>query len=397
MPFSSLDGWSFRPGLRSTGALFVLWGSLSGGLQGCAGTELSSRVHRLQSDLQQVIAQGSKARGCAPKETAFAEAKVKFAEDAMNMGEYFRARSQLREAEMLTEIADYKTSPEQCREEVADAGAGRDRDGDGYEDAVDQCPDQPEDFDSFQDEDGCPDEDNDGDGVPDATQLANGVYINKDHRGGKDCRNLPEDMDGFEDEDGCPDPDNDGDGIEDEVDACPNQAEDLDGYRDEDGCPDPDNDGDKIPDVRDQCPNEPEDMDGDADEDGCPDLLAKVDGCKISVDEKVFFARNRWKVDAKSFALLNDVSTILQNHREITLEIAGHTDSRGSERYNLRLSQQRVDAVRTYLLGRGIAATRLTSVGYGESTPIDSNQNAAGRARNRRVEFVRTDGSCNKN
>jgi hypothetical protein len=98
-----------------------------------------------------------------------------------------------------------------------------DSDHDGVADKNDKCPQQPEDFDGFQDEDGCPDLDNDGDGIPDRDDLA---------------PDLPEDKDGFQDEDGRPDLDNDGDGIRDADDGCPNEPEDFDGDRDTDGCPD---------------------------------------------------------------------------------------------------------------------------------------------------------------
>lgn len=97
-----------------------------------------------------------------------------------------------------------------------------DTDGDGIDDHVDRCPRRPEDFDGFEDEDGCPDLDNDNDGVPDAVDGA---------------PDRPEDLDGFEDEDGVPDLDNDGDGIIDERDMCPDIPEDLDGVEDADGCP----------------------------------------------------------------------------------------------------------------------------------------------------------------
>ena len=97
--------------------------------------------------------------------------------------------------------------------------------------------------------------DRDGDGIPDEI----------DH-----CPDLPEDFDGFQDHDGCPELDNDGDGIPDRVDLCPNEPEDFDGYQDADGCPDPDNDGDRIPDVEDACPNEPGPPSPDPKKNGCP-------------------------------------------------------------------------------------------------------------------------------
>ncbi|MBL8719775.1 MAG: thrombospondin type 3 repeat-containing protein [Myxococcales bacterium] len=162
-------------------------------------------------------------------------------------------------------------------------GKGPDRDGDGIPDAEDKCPDVPEDFDFFEDEDGCPDPDNDKDGVldkDDACPNAPGpaaakgcpkkVASDRDHDGLPDdvdmCPDDPEDKDGFQDQDGCPDPDNDKDGILDKNDQCPNDPEDKDGFQDEDGCPDPDNDGDGVLDVDDQCPNLP----GPKSNGGCP-------------------------------------------------------------------------------------------------------------------------------
>ncbi len=147
----------------------------------------------------------------------------------------------------------------------------RDRDGDGIDDAADQCPTDKEDIDGYEDKDGCPDPDNDQDGIPDA----------KDK-----CPDQPEDQDGFEDGDGCPDPDNDKDGIPDVSDQCPNQAETKNGYKDDDGCPDEaDRDNDGVPDSRDKCPDEPEDTDGFQDTDGCPDLDNDNDGIPDSQDE----------------------------------------------------------------------------------------------------------------
>ncbi len=147
----------------------------------------------------------------------------------------------------------------------------RDQDGDGIPDNVDQCPNEPEDFDGFQDSDGCPDPDNDGDGILDVNDK---------------CPLQAEDVDGFEDQDGCPDVDNDKDGIPDDVDHCPNQPETKNGYKDDDGCPDEvDTDNDGIPDSKDKCPTEAEDTDGFQDEDGCPDLDNDNDGIPDDRDE----------------------------------------------------------------------------------------------------------------
>lgn len=89
------------------------------------------------------------------------------------------------------------------------------------------------------------------------------------------CPDIAEDFDGFNDEDGCPDYDNDEDGMYDTKDKCPNEAEDFDGYMDRDGCPDLDNDGDGVPDAIDKCPNRAETFNLYKDEDGCPDEKPK--------------------------------------------------------------------------------------------------------------------------
>ena len=115
------------------------------------------------------------------------------------------------------------------------------------------------------------------------------------------CPEEAEDYDGYEDEDGCPEVDNDGDGIVDINDKCPNEAEDKDGYEDEDGCPDVDNDGDGIVDINDKCPDEAEDIDGIEDEDGCPEYEAEVIGEKyILMGDDIFGANSAMiKVEGK--------------------------------------------------------------------------------------------------
>ena len=380
---------------------------------GCAGRVLEGQIGGLQERIYHeqtgLIVKGAKTHmcvngqlaTCAPREIAIAEAQIKFAEEALRMGEYYRGKEHVQLAGKYTEIAELKTDPVLCHPDVgvtkgAEPTPG-DRDGDGYDDDKDGCPDEPEDFDAFEDEDGCADKDNDGDGVEDASTLENGIWINLDKKDDLDCRNEPEDPDGFEDEDGCPDPDNDQDGILDGDDACPNDAEDFDQFEDEDGCPEPDNDKDGILDKDDSCPLDPEDFDGDQDEDGCPDLAVKVDPCAIKLDDKVYFEFDKSKVDPKSFKLLDDVVTVMNANPDITIEIGGHTDSKGSGKYNRKLSQERVNNVREYIVNKGIAGNRITAVGYGEDVPIDTNRTAEGRANNRRVEFNRTDNpDCKK-
>jgi outer membrane protein OmpA-like peptidoglycan-associated protein len=104
----------------------------------------------------------------------------------------------------------------------------------------------------------------------------------------------------------------------------------------------------------------------------------------------VFFATNRATIRSVSFALLGDVARAMKDNPKIKVEIQGHTDSQGNDAFNLRLSQKRAEAVRTYLIKQGITSDRMVAQGYGENIPIADNRTAGGRAQNRRVEFVIT-------
>jgi outer membrane protein OmpA-like peptidoglycan-associated protein len=252
-----------------------------------------------------------------------------------------------------------------------------DSDNDGVPDSQDLCPTQPEDHDGFQDEDGCPDLDNDGDGIPDRVDL---------------CPNEAEDRDGYQDNDGCPDTDNDGDGVPDAQDKCPNDPEDRDGFQDDDGCPDADNDGDGIPDVTDKCPNEPETRNGVDDDDGCPDSggVAAPIGLKLELTERVGFDPGKSALSKKTEADLDKVAEKLKaNPQAKRIRIEGHTDKlEAGPKRAAALSQARADAVREYLVKRGIEGERLQAVGYGEARPLDKRNTADARAKNRRVEFI---------
>ncbi|HMG53516.1 MAG TPA: OmpA family protein [Kofleriaceae bacterium] len=285
------------------------------------------------------------------------------------------------------------------------------RDGDGIKDDIDKCPDEPEDFDGFEDEDGCPDPDNDRDGIPDELDKCpdipedkNGIEdedgcperANNDRDGDgipdnvDKCPDEPEDKDGFQDEDGCPDPDNDNDGIPDNVDLCPNDPEDKDGFEDEDGCPDPDNDHDRIPDKDDKCPNEPETYNGFEDEDGCPDRgKVVVTETSIEILDVIYFEYDKAVILPKSFPILDAVAATVKGNPSIQLiEIQGHTDERGDDAYNLDLSDRRAKAVMKYLVDHGVEDKRLTAQGYGETQPLDRRRNEAAWAKNRRVAFL---------
>jgi outer membrane protein OmpA-like peptidoglycan-associated protein len=291
--------------------------------------------------------------------------------------------------------------------------ADRDRDRDGIVDRYDRCPEVPEDVDGFQDDDGCPDYDNDNDGIPDSLDK---------------CPNKPEDKDGFQDEDGCPDYDNDKDNVPDSVDQCPNFKEDYDGFEDRDGCPDNDNDRDGVPDGFDRCPNVPEDIDGFQDADGCPDVDNDQDGvpdtldkcpdqagspenngCQIVEQPKpaapkakeikrgrvvlrgVTFEKGTAVIEPSSYTTLDELARSLSDWPLMQIEIQGHTDNQGSAVHQRELSKNRAEAVRNYLVNKGISATRLAAVGKSDGSPLGDNATRAGRAINNRIELRRTD------
>ena len=271
-----------------------------------------------------------------------------------------------------------------------------DTDQDGIMDPVDQCVDVPEDKDQFEDENGCPEVDNDHDQILDVEDR---------------CPNNAEDEDDWEDEDGCPDPDNDADGVPDVSDACPVDAgpaalkgcpdRDADTVIDrEDACPDepgpvntrgcPDRDSDQVPDKRDKCPDQPKDpRENPERSDGCPKRVF-VSQERIEILDKIYFDTNKTTIKKQSYPLLTEIAQTLNNNPDIIrVEVAGHTDSDGNDTSNMKLSQGRAEAVVKWLATNGkVDAERLYAVGYGETKPIDTNSTSAGKANNRRVEFV---------
>jgi large repetitive protein len=253
-----------------------------------------------------------------------------------------------------------------------------DNDNDGLLDADDKCPTDAEDIDQFQDEDGCSDVDNDNDGIADAVDK---------------CPIAAEDIDQFQDSDGCPEPDNDGDGLTDLGDLCPNNPEDKDGVADDDGCAE-DNDGDGLADADDKCPNEAEIYNGIDDSDGCPEKLktkslVEVTAEKIEIKDKIFFKTGSDEILPKSYGLLDQVAAVMKNYKHLTkIRVEGHTDATGPRKKNLKLSKDRAESVRKYLIDKGVEPERLDSEGFGPDKPIGSNKTAKGKELNRRVEFV---------
>jgi outer membrane protein OmpA-like peptidoglycan-associated protein len=276
-----------------------------------------------------------------------------------------------------------------------------DQDHDGIDDERDGCPEQPEDRDGFQDGDGCPDLDNDQDGIADGSDR---------------CVDDPEDADGIDDEDGCPDGDNDQDGVSDTTDKCPNAAEDVDGFQDDDGCPDLDNDQDSLLDPHDQCPLEPEDSDGFQDEDGCPDAdndkdgvvdvddncptvpgpvetkgcpsAVRIDRTQIRILERIEFQTLRAEIRPESLGILDQIRSALEVNPQLRrVRIEGHTDNRGPNLPNEKLSQRRAESVMKYLIKEGIDPSRLEAKGWGEERPLVKNDSEENMQINRRVEF----------
>ena len=215
----------------------------------------------------------------------------------------------------------------------------------------------------------------------------------RDHDGIPDKNDACPDEPGVPSEDpsknGCPPPppDRDGDGIPDSTDACPDVKGVASSDPLENGCP-PDTDGDGIRDDVDACPNEKGPPDTDPQKNGCPKSVRVTDG-EIVILEQVQFKTASAVILPASDDLLRQVAGVLAEHPEIlTIEVQGHTDSRGGKAYNRKLSQKRADSVRKWLINFGqVDSGRLSARGYGLSEPIADNGTPDGRQQNRRVQF----------
>lgn len=185
--------------------------------------------------------------------------------------------------------------------------------------------------------------------------------------------------------------DQDGDEILDKDDECPEDVEDLDDFEDADGCPEPDNDEDGVPDETDECPDLPEEQGGDGD--GCPSkTYVKIVNGEMEIFGKVQFKTGSAEIEEKSDPLLDQIAAAMKANPQVKkVRIEGHTDDVGDDGINQKLSEQRAGSVKKALVSRDVDEDRLDTAGYGESKPAAPNGTPAGRAKNRRVEFIITE------
>lgn len=227
-----------------------------------------------------------------------------------------------------------------------------DRDSDGVIDKLDSCPDVP----GLVELHGCPDRDKDG--VPDKDDLCPDVPGSKEHFG-------------------CPD--TDGDGVYDNEDSCVNTP----GPKENHGCPWPDADGDGIPDKDDECPT----VFGVAENHGCPIIPKKeIETVKLAFDN-LEFETGKDVIRIHSYASLASLAELLKKKPTYGLRIEGHTDDVGTDEHNQILSEKRAEAVKNFLVKKGVDKNKLETKGFGENRPIADNKTAAGRQQNRRVEM----------
>jgi OmpA-OmpF porin, OOP family len=255
---------------------------------------------------------------------------------------------------------------------------GKDTDGDGVYDKFDACPDVA----GLKQFNGCPD--TDGDGIIDGSDACPDVFGLVAFNGCPDT-----DGDGVADkDDACPQvaglvalkgcPDADGDGVADAADKCPT----VKGPKENAGCPWPDTDGDSVLDKDDKCP----DVVGTVANNGCPEVTVQaLEDVNIQA-KSIYF--NSGKSTFKSSDVpvrLDAIAAILVQYPNAKFSVEGHTDSDGSTVFNQKLSESRANVVKDAMIKRGISASNIVAIGFGETAPIASNKTAEGKAQNRRT------------
>ena len=254
------------------------------------------------------------------------------------------------------------------RVKVDMVGCPLDSDGDGVPDYLDECEDTPAAAYGMVDSVGCP-VDTDLDGVPDYLDL---------------CPETPEEERPYVNMHGCPF-DSDGDGVTDNIDQCPDTPEEAWGQVDSVGCP-LDRDGDFVPDYLDECPDTP----GSWKYMGCPEIKQEVKQAVQQAMEGVHFETGKATIKSNSYEALDHLADLLKENPHYHLTVHGHTDNVGSYKINKALSLRRANAVRNYLLSKGVADSAMTVDGFAYNNPIASNDTAKGRAKNRRVDLTIT-------
>jgi len=267
-------------------------------------------------------------------------------------------------------------------------GGSPDKDKDGIKDKFDQCPDTP--IGALVDQYGCPlDSDNDGiyDGIDQCADTPKGCIV---------------------DITGCP-IDGDKDGVCDGLDKCPDTPDSV--AVDVRGCP-LDSDGDGVPDYLDKQPGTPKgatvDSNGvalDSDNDSVPDGIDKCPDTapRIAVDEygcplakpltgkltlHIEYETASFEPDTVAIHNLDGLAKTLEAYPDLKIDVNGYTDALGSASGNQKLSQKRADAIRNYLISKGISSERITAQGFGEENPVADNATPDGRQKNRRIEIV---------
>lgn len=257
-----------------------------------------------------------------------------------------------------------------------------DKDGDGVADGSDECPDEK----GLAVFNGCPD--TDGDSIPDKLDRCptlagpalsfgcpdtdgDGIFDDRDK-----CPTQP----GLPELDGCPFTDSDKDGVRDIDDKCPDVA----GPAENNGCPYADTDNDGIIDLEDKCPNTP----GVKENAGCPEIAKEDKEVLQQAFDNLEFSSGKAMIAASSYASLDKLAELMRSKSAYNLLIEGHTDNVGNREANLSLSRNRSNAVKAYLVKKGVSSSRITAKFYGPDKPIADNTAEEGRQRNRRVEMT---------